>query len=229
MSERLTEKQHNFVTPHNHPYALDQEGRCMVCSIGYAGNVMYEQIVALRQQLADLKGQLAQVQMELRERAKDCRKHCQDQTRSQMGWNECKQQLASMKEDQLARIDAMSTLRMGYDATIAQLEAQLSTVTAERDQRKESFYADALMLRNVELLRACKECGGLGVKVYANTTTWRGGCGGQAMTNGVCDHCWGSGDRYLQWVDLRGAAQQLARFQAEIEDLRSKLQKALNH
>ena len=162
MSERLTEKQHNFVTPHNHPYALDQEGRCMVCSIGYAGNVMYEQIVALRQQVADLT-------------------------------------------------------------------AKLATVTAERDQRKESFYADALMLRNVELLRACKECGGLGVKLYANTTTWRGGCGGQAMTNGVCDHCWGSGDRYLQWVDLRGAAQQLARFQAEIEDLRSKLQKALNH
>ena len=151
----------------------------------------------LLDQVTELTAQLAQAEMELQERAKDCRKHCQDQTRSQMGWNECKQRLA--------------------------------TVTAERDQRKESFYADALMLRNVELLRACKECGGLGVKLYANTTTWRGGCGGQAMTNGVCDHCWGSGDRYLQWVDLRGAAQQLARFQAEIEDLRSKLQKALNH
>jgi len=96
MSERLTEKQHNFVTPHNHPYALDQEGRCMVCSIGYAGNVMYEQIVALRQQVADLTQQLAMAQMELRERAKDCTEHCEDFTRAQLQLNTVKQQLAAL-------------------------------------------------------------------------------------------------------------------------------------
>ena len=143
-----------------------------------------------------------------------------------------KAQLTQESQDAINKqviIDGLRSERARHTAQLAGLTAQLATVTAEWDQRKESFYADALMLRNVELLRACKECGGLGVKVYANTTTWRGGCGGQAMTNGVCDHCWGSGDRYLQWVDLRGAAQQLARFQAEIEDLRSKLQKALNH
>ena len=72
MSERLTEKQHNFVTPHNHPYALDQEGRCMVCSIGYAGNVMYEQIVALRQQVADLTAKLEFAAVAHNELEKEC-------------------------------------------------------------------------------------------------------------------------------------------------------------
>lgn len=39
----------------------------------------------------------------------------------------------------------------------------------------------------------CGECMGSGIKTYPNTTTWRGGVGGQALTPGVCDGCWGSG------------------------------------
>ena len=42
----------------------------------------------------ELRAQLEQAQLELRERAKDCVEHCQDQARSQMGWNECKKELA---------------------------------------------------------------------------------------------------------------------------------------
>lgn len=40
---------------------------------------------------------------------------------------------------------------------------------------------------------ACPQCSGSGIKLYGSTATWRGGIGGAAMTNDVCDKCWGSG------------------------------------
>jgi hypothetical protein len=49
----------------------------------------------------------------------------------------------------------------------------------------------------------CEMCGGSGVVSYANTSTWRHGFGGQAITNGVCDSCWGSGDKHHPWENLR--------------------------
>jgi hypothetical protein len=60
----------------------------------------------------------------------------------------------------------------------------------------------------------CMSCRGTGVKVYSSTALWRGGIGGQAMTNGPCDTCWGSGDRYRPWTDLRKLE---AGMKAEIE------------
>ena len=50
-----------------------------------------------REQNRKLREQLEQAQMELRERAKDCIEHGQDQVHSQMGWNECKRQLAQAR------------------------------------------------------------------------------------------------------------------------------------
>jgi hypothetical protein len=49
----------------------------------------------------------------------------------------------------------------------------------------------------------CGECMGAGIKGYSDTTTWRGGIGGQAMTSGVCDKCWGSGIHERPGVNLR--------------------------
>ena len=49
----------------------------------------------------------------------------------------------------------------------------------------------------------CFECGGSGALVYGNTSTWRGGVGGNAMTRGVCNKCWGSGDTSKPWTNLR--------------------------
>jgi hypothetical protein len=49
----------------------------------------------------------------------------------------------------------------------------------------------------------CKLCTGTGVRTYGSTATWRGGIGGQAMTPGVCDCCWGSGDAERPWINLR--------------------------
>ena len=44
--------------------------------------------------------------------------------------------IAALEQDQRVRIEALHTLRTGYDATVAQLEAQLATLTAERDQAR---------------------------------------------------------------------------------------------
>jgi hypothetical protein len=69
----------------------------------------------------------------------------------------------------------------------------------------------------------CTRCGGTGSYWYGSTSTWRGGMAGAAMTRGVCDVCWGSGDAERHWTDLRklrdeqderiaaGAAELLAR------------------
>ena len=57
--------------------------------------------------------------------------------------------------------------------------------------------------RNIEPGHECLKCGGSGVIVYRSTAIWRGGGGGAMMTRGVCDTCWGSGDRYRAWVNLK--------------------------
>lgn len=49
----------------------------------------------------------------------------------------------------------------------------------------------------------CEKCGGTGVTMYSNTSKWRGGFGGQMITSGQCDSCWGSGDKYRPWENLR--------------------------
>jgi len=55
----------------------------------------------------------------------------------------------------------------------------------------------------VDANRTCSGCGGSGYKFYSSTATWRGGAGGQAFTNDVCDKCWGSGDRDRPWPSHR--------------------------
>ena len=47
--------------------------------------------------------------------------------------------------------------------------------------------------RGIEPGDECKTCGGSGSRAYGSTSTWRGGAGGQTITGGVCDKCWGSG------------------------------------
>ena len=45
----------------------------------------------------------------------------------------------------------------------------------------------------------CSECSGSGYRLYGDTSTWRGGAGGQMMTADVCNKCWGSGDKTKPW------------------------------
>lgn len=57
----------------------------------------------------------------------------------------------------------------------------------------------------------CPTCSGAGVAVYGSTSTWHGGIGGQAMTSGVCDKCWGSGDAERPWPSWRTIARERER------------------
>ena len=67
----------------------------------------------------------------------------------------------------------------------------------------EVFHETALEWRDIEPGNACSECGGAGITFYSDTSTWRHGIGGQAMTTDVCDKCWGSGDRTRPWPNWR--------------------------
>lgn len=80
----------------------------------------------------------------------------------------------------------------------------------------EEFYRAALDWRGID--DPCSICGGSGVRAYSATSTWRGGgVGGQAITSGVCDTCWGSGDRNQPWQSHR----RVAALEAEVKRLRS--------
>ncbi len=65
----------------------------------------------------------------------------------------------------------------------------------------------------------CKDCGGSGKKMYASTATWRGGIGGSALTEAVCDKCWGSGNVHRPWLSHREAEAALAQAQQERDAL----------
>lgn len=67
----------------------------------------------------------------------------------------------------------------------------------------EEFWQAALEWRGIE--SPCGVCGGSGTRAYGSTSTWHGGVGGQAITNGVCDKCWGSGDANHSWMSHRKA------------------------
>jgi hypothetical protein len=74
----------------------------------------------------------------------------------------------------------------------------------------------ALEWRGIE--DPCPHCGGSGVQTYGSTATWRRGIGGQALTQDVCDQCWGSGDAHRKGVDQRqmeSALRRLAKLEAE--------------
>jgi len=63
-----------------------------------------------------------------------------------------------------------------------------------------------LMWRGIDIQmgdKPCPKCGGVGHRAYGNTSTWRGGIGGQMITDGICDECWGSGNAAKPWTNLR--------------------------
>ena len=65
----------------------------------------------------------------------------------------------------------------------------------------EEIYARFLEWRRVE--NPCERCHGSGVRAYSSTAKWSGGIGGQIITGGVCDLCWGSGDQDYKGANLR--------------------------
>ena len=67
----------------------------------------------------------------------------------------------------------------------------------------EQFVEQAQLWRGVDPEHACSRCGGAGTRAYGDTSTYRGGVGGQMITNGPCDKCWGSGDEHRPWPSHR--------------------------
>lgn len=71
---------------------------------------------------------------------------------------------------------------------------------------------------------ACTVCGGYGRRSYPNTTTWRGGFGGQAFTNDVCDSCWGTGRTDITGPNERKMLEYLRKNEHEIKQLQGEVQ-----
>jgi len=86
-------------------------------------------------------------------------------------------------------------------------------------------YQRFLQARNVEV--PCRQCSGLGVRSYGSTATWRGGIGGQTITSGVCDQCWGSGDADRPWADLQQLEWQLKTVSHERDQLLDLLRRCM--
>ena len=82
-------------------------------------------------------------------------------------------------------------------------------------------YEYFLEIRSVET--PCPKCKGTGVISYGSTSQWRGGIGGQAITPGPCDVCWGSGDKHRTWGNLRDIDIEVKEQKQEIKRLRSLL------
>lgn len=57
----------------------------------------------------------------------------------------------------------------------------------------------------------CESCGGTGRKAYGCTSVWMGGAGGQMVTEGICDRCWGTGDASKPGPNLRIRRQEAAK------------------
>lgn len=72
-------------------------------------------------------------------------------------------------------------------------------IQAEKEAQK--YHRLMLMFRGIRT--PCTTCNGYGVRAYGSTSTWMGGIGGAAITNGTCDRCWGSGDESHKGPNLR--------------------------
>ena len=86
---------------------------------------------------------------------------------------------------------------------LAKANERIAELESDRDELRNSFYARFLNYRGLTIEQACKHCAGSGVKNYGNTSIWRMGIGGQAITSDVCDVCWGSGNADEPWTNLR--------------------------
>lgn len=86
---------------------------------------------------------------------------------------------------------------------LAKANERVRELEGVRDELRNSFYARFLNYRGLTIEQACKHCAGSGVKNYGNTSTWRMGIGGQAITSDVCDVCWGSGNADEPLTNLR--------------------------
>lgn len=89
-------------------------------------------------------------------------------------------------------------------------------------KQRMALWQEFLAYRGVDLEDVCGKCKGAGTRVYGSTSTWRGGIGGQRMTTGVCDRCWGSGSETKRWPSHR----QMEGLSRRIDELKDQLEDA---
>lgn len=109
----------------------------------------------------------------------------------------------------------LETLKTKYEA----LRAENKALKEQLVQYSLSTYERLLDWRGIYVDHACKTCGGSGIRMYGSTSTWHGGGGGQAVTNGVCDKCWGSGNRLEPGANLKKIASERNALQADTLEL----------
>lgn len=102
-------------------------------------------------------------------------------------------QISKRHQEQMR--DSLEALRKRAYSTAPELGGALTGA--------ENAWLDAMNRRSVD--NPCFACHGYGVKTYGSTSIWRGGIGGQAMTPGICNACWGSGDPDRPWMNLKVA------------------------
>lgn len=124
--------------------------------------------------------------------------------------------------------DGRAVLFSDHEAALAEKDAEIERI---RNELRQESFKEFLEIRGIDT--PCKACGGMGVRSYGCTSTWKGGIGGQMITPGTCDKCWGSGDANSPGVNLRqvvsdrtkidGLEAALAEKDAEIQRLRLQL------
>ena len=104
------------------------------------------------------------------------------------------------QQDAILEMSAeLATLR----AQLTEREQEIERLKARHANRHVELLEAMCAYRNIDAGHECKRCGGWGVYTYGSTSTWHGGIGGQALTMGVCDACWGSGNEQRPWPSHR--------------------------
>lgn len=169
---------------------------------------LLEQAAAFRWQVAELYDQIESLKAELA--AEKNVSWVNAELSSQLAGarterDALKSELAAIREmmgcgDNDPLPEAADDLLQATDRLLTEKEMLLKRCEELHAQR-ESTWRDFIEQRGVET--PCGKCSGLGVCAYGSTATWSGGIGGQAMTSGICDKCWGSGDATRPWLNLR--------------------------
>jgi len=109
------------------------------------------------------------------------------------------------------------TMKGHRDSLLVECDALKKELAEAREEAEtgEERHKAFLFWRGVDT--PCGQCGGSGRRTYGSTSTWKGGLGGCAMTDDVCDCCWGTGDQNRHGVNLRD----LMNLHKEIANLRA--------
>jgi len=103
------------------------------------------------------------------------------------------------------------------------LKATLEKQVYENKKYREEMWQRMLYWRNI--ITPCKKCGGSGVITYPSTALWRSGIGGQMISHGVCNECWGSGDENEHWSNIRKMENYINSLEVELKILADKIEK----